>query len=378
MADDMSDESTRREILTAHGANPASTESLLAYNAPRFPQRLIEHPVFPLQDELFVAPWQAYARTAQTQGLLPTLQDKLPQFNFPIEADISKSAAYIDATRRGKPYDREHCLKLEAPDELELIINPTLAGHIPVFIAGTRNDFVTLVQALSARNEPIAVPDSMGASTVKGFNNWDRVNHYKNHWQQQNPGQSWQKYFPEFAKRGELYQDKFIILSQGAYSDVQGHPFGIDDSHWHDLSLKIRLEHECAHYFMLRIFGSMANNLFDEIVADYAGIRLATGGGYQADWFLTFMGLEDYPQYRQGGRLQNYADGLDQDATQVLHSLVVAAANNIEKFSAGYPSTGTLKDELLVLCELTLEQLAADDAAAAMAQSLDARLAGHR
>jgi hypothetical protein len=377
MSEDLPDEATRREILNAHGVNLASIEALLAYNAPRFPHRLIEQPVFPLNDELFVAPWRDYASTAEKQGLLTTLREKLPQFNFPVEAGISKTTAYIDATRRGKPHVRNDSLNLEAPDDLELIINPTLVGHIPVLVAGTRSDFVTLVQALSARNEPIDVPDSMGASTVMGFNNWDRVNNHKSEWQQQNPDKSWQKYFPEFAKRGELFQDKFIILSRGAYSDVQGERFGYTESQWQELSLSIRLEHECAHYFMLRVFGSMANNLFDEIMADYAGIRLTTGSSYRADWFLAFMGLEDYPHYREGGRLQNYTDSLSGDATRVLHSLVVAAANCIEEFSEGYQSSDTLADELLVLCGLTLEQLAADDSAAALRQILDSRLAGN-
>jgi len=362
----MSDEQTRRDILNAHGANQASAKELLAYNTPRFPQRQIEHPVFPLNDEPFATTWREYAATAETEGLVPTLREKLPQFNFPIETGISNSTAYLNATRRGKPAGRDTPLIFEAPEDLELIIQPTPVGHIPVLIAATRADFVTLVQALNARNEPIEVPDSMGASTVKGFNNWDRVNSYKADWQAQNPGKPWQKYFPEFAKQGDLYQDKFMILSRGAYSDVAGHHFGYNDTQWHDLSLSIRLEHECAHYFMLRVFGSMANNLFDEIIADYAGIRLATQYSYKADWFLAFMGLEDYPQYRPGGRLQNYAKGLSVDVTRVLHSLLVAAARNLEKFSQGYQSADTLADELLILCELTVEQFAANDAAASM------------
>jgi len=372
----MPGEQARREILNAHGANQAIGDELLAYNAPRFPQRSIEQPVFPFDDELFVATWREYAATAGKHGLLPTLQDKLPQFNFPVATGISKSPAYIDATRRGKPATGDNPLQLEAPEDLELIINPTPVGHIPVLVAATRADFVTLVQALSARNEPIEVPDSMGASTVMGFNNWDRVNRYKADWQQNNPGQPWQKYFPEFAKHGDLYQDKFIVLSRGAYSDVSGEQFGYNDKAWHDLSLRIRLEHECAHYFMLRVFGSMANNLFDEIIADYAGIRLATGEAYQADWFMAFMGLEDYPRYRQGGRLQNYVAALGDDARRIQHSLIVAAASNIEKFSAAHQSTDTLADELLVLCEQTVEQLAATDAPAVLQQSLNERLSG--
>ena len=46
----------------------------------------------------------------------------------------------------------------------------------------------------------------------------------------------------------------------------------------------------------------MRNNLHDELIADYAGITAAIGH-YRAAWFLRFLGLEDYPTYRPGGRL---------------------------------------------------------------------------
>lgn len=48
--------------------------------------------------------------------------------------------------------------------------------------------------------------------------------------------------------------------------------------------------------------------MLDELIADYAGI-VAAWGRYRADWFLRFVGLEDYPRYREGGRLQNYRRG---------------------------------------------------------------------
>jgi len=73
---------------------------------------------------------------------------------------------------------------------------------------------------------------------------------------------------------------------------------GMDESTWHSLSLIIRLSHECTHYFTRRLFGSMRNNLLDELIADYQGIVAANGGRYRADWFLRFVGLESFPDYR--------------------------------------------------------------------------------
>lgn len=65
----------------------------------------------------------------------------------------------------------------------------------------------------------------------------------------------------------------------------------LSQAEWRRLSITIRLEHECTHYFTYRVLGSMRNNLLDELIADYQGIVSAIGK-YRADWFLRFMGLE--------------------------------------------------------------------------------------
>jgi len=49
----------------------------------------------------------------------------------------------------------------------------------------------------------------------------------------------------------------------------------------------------------------MRNNLLDEVIADYFGITAACGR-FRADWLLRFFGLESYPRYRAGGRLEHY------------------------------------------------------------------------
>ncbi|MBC6421591.1 MAG: hypothetical protein GDA38_08585 [Hormoscilla sp. SP12CHS1] len=81
-------------------------------------------------------------------------------------------------------------LILKEPESLQLIIHESAAGEIPVIIAGCREDFVSLVQALTKRNEPHPIPDSMGATMVSGFNNWDRIRQYRASWEanQTEPG----------------------------------------------------------------------------------------------------------------------------------------------------------------------------------------------
>lgn len=74
----------------------------------------------------------------------------------------------------------------------------------------------------------------------------------------------------------------------------------------------------------------MRNNMRDELIADYQGIVAANGGRYRADWFLRFIGLEAFPEYRQGGRLQNYRGQppLSDGAFKILQVLVKDAAEN--------------------------------------------------
>lgn len=140
---------------------------------------------------------------------------------------------------------------------------------------------------------------------------------------------------------------------------------GLSETEWLQLSQIIRLEHECTHYFTRRVFGSMQNNIFDELIADYQGIVSAIGY-YRADWFLRFVGLESFPVYRQGARLENYLGNppLSLGAFKILQQLIVKAASNLEVFDRNYSRRSrtslSRKTVLLALCQLTLEELASD------------------
>jgi hypothetical protein len=258
-------------------------------------------------------------------------------------------------------------LILQQPEQLQLMIHQSLAGAIPVLLTRNREDFVSLVQALTMRNEPLPVRASMGACMVTGFNNWDRVRQYRQQWSVKNFGNCfesrWLEEFGRLIPQKELYQDRLIILSDGFYSNVSANDIGLSEVEWRRISLNIRLEHECTHYFTHRLFGSMRNNLLDELIADYRGI-VAAIGHYRADWFLRFLGLESFPDYREGGRLQNYRGQppLSEGAFKILQVLVKSAAENLERFDAEHGGKlRTLNSQpimLVALTYLTLEELA--------------------
>jgi hypothetical protein len=273
---------------------------------------------------------------------------------------------------------------LQQPDQLTLFIHPSLAGAIPILVVNQREDFVALVQALTRRNEPQPVPDSMGACIVTGFNNWDRIRQYRQQWATAHPTTAtesdWAAEWQRLVLQKSLYQDRFIMLSTGPYSAVAAATMGVAESEWQRLSAMIRLEHECTHYLTYRVLGSMRNHLLDELIADYRGIVAATGR-YQADWFLRFIGLEAFPHYREGGRLQNYRGQppLSDGAFQVLGALVQAAARQLERFDHQFRSElRSPQQEALVtiaLTQLTLEELASE-AGDRLLQTVYANLSG--
>ena len=319
-----------------------------------------------MEDERFVEAWERYAMSAGEDGAAVALREPIVQLAFPIRQGISEDRAYRAVVRRGQPASA--CplatgLPLNQPDRIRLFLHPTAAGRIPVIAIADRDDFENILRATTRRNEPAPIPGSVGAMTVSGYNNWNRLDRYRQGWEARNPGGDWSHEFRRVRGEKELYQDRFILLSEGPYSAVAASDLNLAEDEWLRLSEMIRLHHECTHYFTKRVFDSISNNVVDEAVADYVGIVHALGH-YRADWFLRFMGLENYPAYRPSGRLDYYRGkpGLSDGAFRVLQSLLVQAARNLERVNR--PDTLDGRDEgILVsaLFRLTLEEMATAD-----------------
>lgn len=354
-------------------AKQSEINELIEYNRNQFQsyQWYVKNSL-PLEDEAHLVVWQEYCREAKQIGVEAALKKRLVQLNFKIAKNISNMQLYRDVTKKGKAVEKQlqkSSLQLQS-EELELFIWQTMAGKIPVIVANRRSDFVALIRALTKKNEPEPIPDSMGACIIGGYNNWDRIHRYRQSWSDRvkphNSEADWQQEFKQLIAQKQLYQDRFIILSRGSYSNVNPADLGIEADRWDELSLTIRLEHECTHYLTRRLLGSMRNNLLDEAIADYQGI-VAANGSYRADWFLHFMGLGG-DEYRAGGRLENYrgTPQLSVGAFAILQDLVRKIALNLEAFDRQYYA-GCDRSELdklavfFTLTSSTLIDLAAAD-----------------
>jgi len=327
----------RCAVLQSFGAT-APVDALLSYTERTFDDGwLCSPPHLPLAAEPHIRTWQDYAERAARADLFTVLQEELIQLHFPVQAGISRTKTYLEATCTGAlpPPLPWGGLQLQKPQDLKLWIHPTAAGPLPVLLPATRCDFVALVQALTKKNEPVPIAEAVGACIVSGYNNWGREAAWKRRLLAD--GRHWPAHFAEFREDRALYQDRFMILSRGPYSNVAADALGLDEEYWDNVSLQIRLAHECAHYLTYRLLGSMRNHLFDELLADYAGI-VAGCGRYRADWFLHFLGLESLPTYRPGGRFEHYLKqvALGPNERSVLQRLLQRAADHLEVLDQHY------------------------------------------
>jgi hypothetical protein len=367
-----SNQDLRAAVLGSCGASPEVVDELLAYGAPPGGGSAVRVSV-PLADEPHVDAWQDYEAQARRIGAIDALTPHFAQLRFPIQAGISGQDPYRQATRQGRFEEADAFrpgLVFRHPERIELHVCETMGGRVPVLVAGDREDFVALVQAFTERNEPVVVSPAMGACLVRGLNNWSRIGAYRREWERRQGdagGARWADEFRRLAERKDLYQDRLVILSSGAYSAVASADVGLQETDWLARSLIIRREHEFTHYFTYRVFGAIRSHVFDELIADFVGLVHAFGR-YRADLALRFLGLESYPLSRADGRLGVYRGQppLSDAAMTIVGGLAVRAARNLAAIDAVYrvsPSDLSALGALtLALFTLSLEELASADA----------------
>lgn len=358
-------------------------EELLAYNDISFAvEALAVDTVLPLPDEPLVECWREWVEESRRRGAWQVLAENLPQLAFPVAAGMSTSEPYRAATLRGVPVSeiREATgLEVSDPQALDLELHASPAGRIPLLVCRSREVFAALVRALARRNEPHPVPESMGALMISGFNNWTRLHRLREAWQSQAEEDRLTATWGEEVRRlqreaKDLYQDRMILVTDGPYSAVPAEEVGLPEEEWRRRSLVLRRDHECAHYFTKRLFGSMRANLHDELLADYEGL-VGAFGEFRADLFLRFVGLDREGEVREGARATIYRGDppLSDGAFEVVQRLMRWAAANVESFDQTLPEERSLEDRahaLTAVASLRLEELAAPDGVERLAGSL--------
>lgn len=355
------------ESLRSFTQDPEIIEELSRYTENKFALHVGGYNFFEeKKEDSQIQTWNKYMAESKGIGVYETLRKYLAPFQFPIQKGISQDPLYKAVTLKGQMGNPSSGIPLNEPNSLELFLHEGVAGKIPVLVVPDAQDFQRIIQALGYKNEPVALPDSMGASMINGLNNWDRIQRLKEEWTNSTPLGNWQTYFRQhILPHKALYQDRLIVLSKKPYSGVSARVLGLEEEEWQSLSLQIRLAHECAHYFTLKHLGGMYINLHDELLADYMGITRALGY-FNSHWFSHFMGLEG-EGYREGGRMENYLGKppLSSGAFMVLQEIVRLASKNLELFSKEVVEGNTpqgRKAQLLTLATCSLPQLTRSNA----------------
>ena len=296
------------------------------------------------QEEIFAEDWEALI--GNHAGMpWQVLRDMFVELDFPVCKGQSENPELLAAMKQGiRPAQAQEAWAPAEPEKIFVYLQKTPIGRIPVIECGSDKDFIHLQRCLIYRCEPRHVPDSRGATILKNYNNWARI---KMH----------QGGMPDVLRRPEYYRDYIILLSHRYYSGVAPEVFGLGDVEWREKSLVLRREHEIAHYLTQRYYHSSKNELHDELIADFMGLTAAFGD-YDPAKFFAFLGLENYPDYRKGGRLELYLQTDEEDISK-LGDILMRAAENV---AIHYQNTGRNRMNMFhALCRTSVAGMARGD-----------------
>jgi hypothetical protein len=352
----------RRDAL-AHFALPDDVaETLLSHLSRNLPAAFLPVDRAHLGSEPFVVNWLSLLQEARRSSVRRVLEDTIFEFTFPVVKGVSSGLAHKalsmpswagavpprSTVEVGSP-------EWETPERWKLTLCSTAGGLLPVIEPVSRRDFMLMVQAIIHRNEPVPVPDSIGAFLVSGYTSRKIHREVREAIAQ---GQ-----MAADARDPRLWSEKFLLLSSGRYSGVPAQDMGMEDDAWIKISRLIRLEHEGCHYLVRRVYPRIVFGLHDELVADFAGLMSAFGE-FRAAHFLRFMGIDDSGEAQPTGRFANYQRALTEQAAAkaAVGLLLVAAAKNLEAMCKSWDLARWTRQRQIVIPALTwlgLEEVAA-------------------
>ena len=242
-------------------------------------------PPLPLPDEVFASRWQEARGRAVTDFLTDGL--KLPAYDFVWQ--------HIES--------------------LSLSVVHTLGGKLPALATGCHEDFRAMEAVLNGREQSRELPLTINAFTLE-------------------------------TRAEPIHRHRLILLNRAPYSNLPAEALGLSVGDWLERSQRLRLRHECAHYEVLRLLGSMRNHALDEILADALG-QIAAFGDFDADRQRLFFGLER-DKDTCTGRLSFYCQRVSLEEQPKIYRAVDAALDDVSAELSKLISAGTGEAGLLL------------------------------
>ncbi len=200
------------------------------------------------------------------------LINRFPQLALPIQHGQKNTPEYKKAVLRGEPLCREPDFICSPKDKLETVETPV--GKAEILFFAHREDFEHALRALAYRCEPVEIPASVGASTIRGLIDWEKIRAHKTEYLAEG-GKNWSEEFKHFTADKTNYLDTIILLSKGNYSAVPARFVGLAEYEWDEKSLIIRKYHELTHFVCRTLCPHDIEPIRDEVIADLIGLVAA-------------------------------------------------------------------------------------------------------
>ncbi len=256
--------------------------------------------------------------------------------------------AYKKIVRSGKDASVKSLEHFHMSDKDSCRMEKTPAGDVMVVTLNDRHDFELFLQIMAECCVKTEIPPSQGASIIDGIVNWSKINAHKDEFYGKNPDAGWFEWnveFKSFQEDKSNYTETMIVLSVGPYSAVPAERAGFGEAEWLDRSQTIRMYHECTHFLCRRLFPGQTDAVWDELVADAAGIYAALGI-YDMELEEMLLGITG-GKYT-GGRLENYVVKSDPDTMDNTAKKIHSALRHFAEISAANPETGPFDFALLL------------------------------
>ena len=249
--------------------------------------------------------------------VLRALAKKYYGLYLPVEKGMSQSPWYRQYVLAGKPENTEELPGFTGSEQDEIFPFSTPAGEVEVIYLERREDFELFLQKLAYRCEPEPIRPDVGAMMISGVINWEKIESHKRKYLEKG-NLDWKEEFRRFTSRPENFKDRVLILSGGPYSNYPAQKAGYTPEEWKQISIDIRMYHECTHYVCRNRWPEKKETVLDEVLADAVGLLGATGR-YDRRLALEFLGVAEDGTYT-GGRLGAYVseDELPQKAAYAL------------------------------------------------------------
>lgn len=257
------------------------------------------------------------------EHFLYKLAQRYPQLTLPISDETRSTEAYKNTVLRGEKPEKDPEFSFSVNDRFETVDTP--AGEVEIIYLYDRADFEHCIRALAHRCANVQLPPTMGASTISGLINWEKIRRHQDEYMAAG-GNDWDTEFARFTSDGRNFRDTVIVLSHGYYSALSPEEAGYPEKQWLDLSYQIRKYHELAHFVSRKLFPDNKEAVRDEVLADMNGI-IGALGHYNESLEEKMLGFRDGKYVY--GRLENYVDkeALSDTADKVLSMLAYLKEN---------------------------------------------------